>query len=472
MTDLASSTLRVGWVTGALSDFVEPVSDRVKPADFPEHRFVGMDAVEAHTMKLLRTVPASTMKSSGVRFRPGQVLYGRLRPYLNKVLAPDFEGLASAEFICLQPKSGIHPRLIQYRLNSMDFVRFASRINEGDRPRVDFDQIAGFQIRLPPSAHQGALVECLDSYFSRLDGVEAGLKRVQRNLMRYRASVLQAAVTGRLVRTEAELARVENREFEPASDLLERILVERREKWKAEGQRGKYKEPQAPEGTSVLTLPEGWCWAAWGQIGFSQNGRAFPSKEYLDEGVRLLRPGNLHNSGRVQWKKSNTRHMPPRWAEDFPKFIVGGNELVMNLTAQSLRDEFLGRICLTSQGEHCLLNQRIARLTPVIANSRYLLWAFKSFVFRRFVTGLNTGSLIQHMFTSQLDRFALPLPPLSEQERIASEVDRYMTLADRIDQDLQLNLGRLPVLRQAELHVAFQGGLDRGNGEIARSRQS
>ena len=59
----------------------------------------------------------------------------------------------------------------------------------------------------------------------------ATLERVQRNLKRYRASVLKAAVEGRLVPTEAELARSEGRDYEPAPVLLERILAERRRRW-------------------------------------------------------------------------------------------------------------------------------------------------------------------------------------------------------------------------------------------------
>src|SRR5437762_1870731 len=79
-------------------------------------------------------------------------------------------------------------------------------------------------------------------------------------LKRYRASVLQAACEGRLVPTEAELARKEGRDYEPASELLKRILAERRTKWKADqarkviaagkpprddGWKTKYKEPVA-----------------------------------------------------------------------------------------------------------------------------------------------------------------------------------------------------------------------------------
>jgi type I restriction enzyme, S subunit len=80
------------------------------------------------------------------------------------------------------------------------------------------------------------------------------LRRVQANLKRYRAAVLKAACEGRLVPTEAELAKTENRKFETGAELLIRILAERRENWEG---RGKYKEPVSPDVDGLPLLPPG-----------------------------------------------------------------------------------------------------------------------------------------------------------------------------------------------------------------------
>ena len=471
---MTGSNRNGAWAPARLSDVTRVVRGRVKPQEHPELPYIGMDNVEAHSMRFLGTVPSRAMKSASVLFQPGDVLYGRLRPYLNKVIAAEFEGLASAEFIPLTMPEGVAPKFIQYRLNASDFVSYASHLDEGDRPRVDYDQIGAFALDLPPPEEQHRIVEAIESYFTRLDDAVATLERVQRNLTRYRASVLKAAVEGRLVPTEAELARAEGRDYEHASVLLERILIERRRRWEeaelakmtAEGQtpkndkwKAKYKEPVVPDASRLGELPDGWCWATWSQIGVSQNGRAFPSKQYCDEGIRLLRPGNLHVSGRVEWNSKNTRSMPKEWESDYPDYVVKPHELVMNLTAQSLKDQFLGRICITAGAEHCLLNQRIARLTPIFVQPRFILWWFKAPLFRRFVDGLNTGSLIQHMFTSQLAEFEMPLPPIAEQNRIVAEVERQLAIADVIEEDLEQNETRVQRLRQSILRWAFEGKL-------------
>jgi type I restriction enzyme S subunit len=132
----------------------------------------------------------------------------------------------------------------------------------------------------------------------------------------------------------------------------------------------------------------------------------------------------------------------------------------MNLTAQSLKDDFLGRICLTGEDEMCLLNQRLARITPVYGlRPTFLLFLLKSPLFRSFVSGLNTGSLIQHMFTSQLDGFCFPLPPIAEQDEIVGEVDERLAVGETSRCAITTALLRAIGLRQSILKRAFEGKL-------------
>lgn len=461
--------LPAGWVSTTLGDIVEPRSGKAQPQDMPDAKFIGMEQVEAHTMRLLDTVPCYTMKSSANVFFPSDVLYGRLRSYLNKVYQPDFAGLCSGEFIVFPESKAVLGRFLKYRLNAGDFVNFASHINTGDRPRVDFDQIKMFPAWLPPRDEQERIADALDEIFSDLDtGVDA-LTRLREKLKLYRASVLKAAVEGELT---AEW-RAQHPKIEPVSELLNRILVERRRRWEEEqlrkfkekgqehpkGWKAKYKEPIDPDTCSLSQLPDGWCWTAWPQVGFSQNGRPFPSKEYQSDGIKLLRPGNLYANGSVGWTERNTRFVPDQYEEENSDLIVGAGELVINLTAQSLKDDFLGRVCITSVGEYCLLNQRLARLTPVIISPKFMLLIFKSSHFRQFVASLNKGSLIQHMFTSQLENFIFPLPPLEEQEAIIEAVEDQLSVIDHLETDIEVKLKNAHALRQAILRQAFTGQL-------------
>jgi type I restriction enzyme S subunit len=122
-------------------------------------------------------------------------------------------------------------------------------------------------ISLPPLPEQHRIVAEIEKHFTRLDAAVASLQRAKANLKRYRASVLKAACQGKLVPTEAELARAEGREYEPASVLLERILKDRRARWEAqERRRGKYKEPATLDISTLPGVPEGWVWAMVEQL--------------------------------------------------------------------------------------------------------------------------------------------------------------------------------------------------------------
>ena len=109
---------------------------------------------------------------------------------------------------------------------------------------------------LPDPTRQDEIVADIEQQFSRLDEAVANLKRVKGNLKRYKAAVLKAAVEGRLVPTEAELARREARRYETDTQLLKRILDERRALWSS---RRKYKDPEPPDTTDLPELPEGGC---------------------------------------------------------------------------------------------------------------------------------------------------------------------------------------------------------------------
>jgi type I restriction enzyme, S subunit len=122
-------------------------------------------------------------------------------------------------------------------------------------------KVARVPIPLAPLSEQRRIVEAIEEQFTRLDAAVAGLKRVQATLKRYRASVLKAACEGRLVPTEAELARAEGREYEPADRLLARILEQRRA-WGG----AKYKEPAVPSTSDLPYLPAGWVWTTLGHI--------------------------------------------------------------------------------------------------------------------------------------------------------------------------------------------------------------
>lgn len=168
-------------------------------------------------------------------------------------------------------------------------------------------------------------------------------------------------------------------------------------------------------------IPEEWTIRHLTEITTFQNGKSFPSTEYRDNGIRLLRPGNLPPAEYVSWEPQSTIYLPESWAEAASEYLVGEGEVVMNLTAQSLEDQFLGRVCITRNGECCLLNQRLARFRATDCHLPFLFWSLRGPQFRLQIDRTPKGTKIQHLYNRDLESIILPIPnDLEEQERIAS----------------------------------------------------
>jgi type I restriction enzyme S subunit len=233
--------------------------------------FIGLDSIEPQSTTLASVIPFATMKSIANCFHPGQVLYSRLRPYLNKVWLADREGACSGEFIVMTPRDDISSAYLQWLLHHQHFVAFASHAVAGDRPRIDFATMAKYAVPIPPIDTQRRIVARIDELFAELDDGEAALARARADLETYRKSLLKAAVTGELTADW----RAANPPQETGDQLLQRILADRKARWEAiPKNRGKrYKDPMPPAAGPTSPLPAGWAWATLDQLGAVENGQ-------------------------------------------------------------------------------------------------------------------------------------------------------------------------------------------------------
>lgn len=187
-------------------------------------------------------------------------------------LQTEWHGSFGAFCYGLRPHSLINSRLIAYYLQTSEYRDIISSLSAGvNINNLKREHLTGLDCPFPPRTEQHRIVAEIEKQFTRLDSAVAALKRVQVNLKRYRAAVLKAACEGRLVPTEAELARKEGRSYETGEQLLARILKERRGKWEADqftkmissgrtpkddGWKKKYKEPGGPEVDKLPSLLE------------------------------------------------------------------------------------------------------------------------------------------------------------------------------------------------------------------------
>lgn len=185
-----------GWKSVTLNELTSPERSTVRARE-SGYPYLGLEHVEARSTTVVGTGDSTAIKSSVKPFAPGDTLYARLRPYLNKVCAPDFEGVASTEFLVFAPRPWLATRFLLYLFNSPTFVAFANHNAEGiERPRISWPRMGGFSTALPPLNEQRRIVAAIEEHLSRLDAADASLVAALRRLELLRTAALTAVVNG------------------------------------------------------------------------------------------------------------------------------------------------------------------------------------------------------------------------------------------------------------------------------------
>ena len=382
-----------------------------------------------------------------IRVNGSKALVGRVTQFrANRVWA------YCDHFIRLRPNQAlVDPRYLAYYFNSQT-VRSHIELNmvsSAGQNTVSQGTMLDIPVPCPALEKQREIIAELEKHFSRLDEAVANLQRVKANLKRYKASVLKAAVEGRLVETEASLARREGRTYETGEQLLQRILEERRTKWAG---KGKYKEPGATNVSDLGELSEGWTWAsavqACEQVVDCHNKTA----PYTSTGIPLVRTTNIKN-GRLLLDDTRYVDQPTYefWSRRCPP--EPGDVLFT-------REAPMGEAGIIPPGVKLCLGQRtmLMRPSPAISSS-FLLSALLSPVVKDLIDRVAVGSGVKHLRVGDVERLPVPLPPIAEQARIVAEVDRHLSIIREVEAEVDANLQRAQALRQAVLSRAFLEGV-------------
>ncbi|EJV9309501.1 restriction endonuclease subunit S [Vibrio vulnificus] len=162
-----------GWEWSNLTDICTPSRKTVEPNPEEQYNYIGLENIESHTGKVISDSPTkgSEISSTKVSFKKGMVLYGKLRPYLNKVVVAKIDGIATTEIIPFECSDAISPDFLAYYLRSQYFVDLAMNNCSGARmPRATtklFTQIA--KVPVTSITEQKRIVEKLDALLTRID---------------------------------------------------------------------------------------------------------------------------------------------------------------------------------------------------------------------------------------------------------------------------------------------------------------
>ena len=419
--------------------------------------------------------PFSSIKRGYTQFRPGDVLIAKITPCMENgkiAIVPEIQpplGYGSTEFFVMRPRTDGLGRWIAYSVARSSFRHLARENMQGavGQRRVPKVWLEDASVPLAPLPEQHRIVARIESLFAKLDEGVAALRRAEAKLERYRASILKAAVEGRLTKRW----RRENPPRETGEELLQRILTERRKRWEdaqlakfaakrrkpPKNWKKKYKEPVVPDTSGLPELPEGWCWATVDQVVVAMmNGYGRRSDTPGGTPRMVLRLADICHD--------QISYQSPRYlactSQQIAKYKLAESDVLIVRVNGSA--DLVGRMvdCRDTLGDVLFCDHFIRAKCTTVEAAAWLRLCSNTERFRSHVEKTRVSTAGQHTVSQGVILpFALPLPPEKEALAVLALVDDLFSRSKPMESALVNGRVNASHLRQSILKRAFDGEL-------------
>lgn len=450
-----------------------------------------LEDIEKISSKLLRKARHSErkFKSSSNQFQAGDVLYGKLRPYLDKVIVADEPGICSGEILPIRSHVGIDSSYLRLTLKRPDYIDYVNdKIYGTKMPRLGTNDGRMALIPLAPTNEQKRIVEQVDELFSRADEIESSLKKAdeeivhlnksalnqlleskaeeefkknfefiveqfdllysdERNVKELRQAILQLAVQGKLV--------PQNPNDEPSSELIKRTNAEK-EKLIKEGKLKKQKPlPPISKDEIPYELPAGWRWIRMGDIkidAFTGLERA-RNEQSNNLTYAYFKMNNIRITGECDFLDISRVNAS---SEEVKRYQLLDNDFLFN-TRNSY--ELVGKTCVFKNqiNEITLFNNNILKIVlPSEIDTAYINFWFISPNGRQLLNKLKSFTTnVAAIYQNKLMSFIVPLAPKEEQLHIVMKVQELTKLCDELESKIIKSKEESERLTDAILQASF-----------------
>lgn len=452
---MANDELPETWVECTLGE-VTPYGStkKVEPSEIPLDAWIlELEDVEKDTSKIIQrfTFRERKSKSTKNRFEAGDVLYGKLRPYLNKVVLADDGGYCTTEIIPLKSTAAVQSEYLFYWLKHPVFLEYVTEVSHGlSMPRLGTDAGKAAPFVLAPLAEQKRIADKLEAVLGRVDACRARLDRVPALLKRFRQSVLAAATSGKLT----EEWREANECVEDAASLLERMDSERRAVHARQGGNRKYREAEPVASEELPEIPVTWRWTNFDHCSSEISvGHVGPMKDrYVDKGIAFLRCQNVRP---LRFSPRGLVCIPVGFHKELSKSELHGGEILVVRSGANTGD-----CCVfpCGFGEANCSDLVITRPLSGLS-SEYGAIYVNSPTGQSLLDQKQAGVAQPHFNIGAMRVKAFPLAPFAEQQEIVRRVEDLFAFADRIEARLATAQKTVERLTPATLAKAFRGEL-------------
>jgi type I restriction enzyme S subunit len=178
------------WEVKRLKHNLRLLTEKTDRRDHP----VALENIEGWTGRFIPT--ETEFEGEGIAFDAGDILFGKLRPYLAKAYRAESPGEAVGDFHVMRPRPDIDSRFAQYQILNREFIAIVDGSTFGSKmPRASWEFVGGMKVTTPPLAEQTAIAEFLDRETGKIDELVAEQRRLMELLKEKRQAVISHAVT-------------------------------------------------------------------------------------------------------------------------------------------------------------------------------------------------------------------------------------------------------------------------------------
>jgi type I restriction enzyme, S subunit len=407
-----------GWEVKRLKHNTRLLTQKTDRRDHP----VGLENIEGWSGRYLPT--ETTFEGDGIAFDTGDILFGKLRPYLAKAYLAKSAGEAVGDFHVMRPIPGIDGRFVQYQILNREFIAIVDGSTFGAKmPRASWDFVGGMKVTSPPLPEQIAIAEFLDRETGKIDELVAEQRRLMELLKEKRQAVISHAVTKGL---------------NPHA-------------------------PMKPSGIEWLgDVPEHWEVSALKFHLSTINGFGFSSSDFCDDGIPLIRAGNIKNKSLTQPEIFLRKDV----IDKYPRVILASGDIVISMVESDpvIVESAVGQVGIVPESlTGAVPNQNVVILREVheISVKRFWFYTLCSAAYRTHLDVFSHKLANQSIISSSLLVCAkITCPKLEEQQNIVDFLDAQTCEFDTLTAEAQRAIDLLQERRTALISAAVTGQID------------
>jgi type I restriction enzyme S subunit len=378
------------------------------------NRAIALEHIESGTGRLIGG--SGDFEGEGTAFAKGDLLFGKLRPYLAKAWVAEFNGEAVGDFHVMRPIRELSQRFLLYTTLNRDFIQLVDGSTYGSKmPRADWDFVGCMPTCVPSVGEQRAIAAFLDRETAKIDALIAEQEKLIALLAEKRQAVISHAVTKGLN---------PNAPMKPSGvEWLGEVPAHwevRKMKCVAQMESGHTPDKKVPENWEDGSIP----WVSLNDTGYLKDN------EYITETAYQITERGIANS--------SARLLPPR-------------AVVFS------RDATIGRCAITTQ--------------PMAVSQHFIAWICKEQVIPEYLLQrlrsmageldrLTTGATLKTIGMPEVKTLVSPVPPVEEQKVIVAWISRETTALHRLTTEAELAITLLRERRAALISAAVTGQVD------------